>query len=64
MDDGYSVISLYRYDGEAGVLDVSDVDTSWYVDYVNFQGLTASDYFPKNEINTALDLNINIPDFA
>ena len=61
-DDGYSVISLYRYDGEAGVLDVSDVDTSWYVDYVNFSNLTTSDYFPKNEINTALDLNINIPD--
>ena len=61
-DSGYSVISLYRYDGEAGVLDVSEVDTSWYVDYVNFSGLTASDYFPKNEINTALELNINIPD--
>ena len=62
VDDGYSVISLYRYDGEAGVLDVSDVDTSWYVDYVNFSNLTTSDYFPKNEINTALDLNLNIPD--
>ena len=62
--DGYSMISLYRYDGAAGALDISDVDTSWYVDYVNFQGLTASDYFPAIEIKTDLDLDIYIPSIA
>lgn len=61
--DGYSLVSLYRYDGETGTLDVSNVDTSWYVDYINFQGLTLFDYFPSNEIKDELDLELSLPSF-
>lgn len=31
-------LTVYRYDGLAGTLDVSKVDTNWYVDYINFDG--------------------------
>ena len=37
-EEGYFVITVVRYDGEAGTLDVSKVDKSWYVDYINFNG--------------------------
>ena len=37
-EQGHFVIAIYRYDGLAGSLDVSNVDTSWYVDYINFDG--------------------------
>ena len=37
-EQGHFVITIYRYDGLAGSLDVSNVDTSWYVDYINFDG--------------------------
>lgn len=46
--------TIYRYDGTAGTLDVSDVDKSWYVDYVNFSGYELYDEFPSSLILTEL----------
>ena len=61
-DDSF-YFTIYRYDGTAGTLDVSKVDKSWYVDYVNFSGFELYDTLPSNEILTelAIDVDLIIP---
>lgn len=56
-------LTIYRYDGLAGTYDVSDVDTSWYVDYVNFNGLEIVDEFPTSLIlnELAISEDVTIP---
>ena len=56
-DYGYFSFYLFRYDGEAGSLDVSDVDTNWYVDYVNMGGYDLFNAFPVNAIKENLELS-------
>lgn len=56
--DGIFSVALYRYDGEHGTLDVSDVDTSWYVDYVNFYGFEVSNEFPSAFIQSKMSFNV------
>ena len=62
-ESGSFYFTIYRYDGTAGTLDVSDVDKSWYVDYVNFSGFELFDEFPSSEIlaELVIDENIAIP---
>ena len=57
--------TLSRNDGEAGDLDVSNVDTSWYVDYINFQGFTLLENLPVNDIKESLELeaDVTLPTF-
>ena len=76
-EDGYISINFYtsedlfcftlmRNDGEAGTLDVSDVDTSWYVDYVNFYGMSMVTAIPLKTVKEVfeLDASFNIPDLG
>ena len=64
-DDGLFYLSLTRYDGLYGSLDVSDVDTNWYVDYINFQGMELVNEIPLNEIKEYLGLdNLVLPAFV
>lgn len=56
LDDGYFSFSIARSDGEAGTLDISGVDTSWYVDYVNFQGMEVLNNFPALICKQLLDI--------
>ena len=62
-EEGYFYLTIYRYDGLAGTYDVSDVDTSWYVDYVNFNGLEIVDEFPTSLIlnELAISEDVTIP---
>ena len=60
-DEGKFCVSLYRWDGEHGTLDVSNVDTSWYVDYVNFYGYKVADTFPADELLEEMGLQIIAP---
>ena len=53
-ESGSFYFTIYRYDGTAGTLDVSNVDKSWYVDYVNFSGYELYDEFPSSLILTEL----------
>lgn len=55
-DEGAFYFSIYRTDDLTGQLDVSDIDTNWYVDYINFEGYTLSEHFPATEIAVGLDL--------
>ena len=52
---------LSRYDGEAGDLDVSDVDTSWYVDYT-YKGFEKTDAFPQAQLDAFLGTDKAITD--
>ena len=61
-DDGGFYFNLYRYDGGHGLVDVSNVDTSWYVDYVNMQYMTVSETVPASELKTALGVNKTLTD--
>ena len=64
-DDGLFYLSLIRYDGFYGSLDVSDVDTNWYVDYINFQGMELVNEIPLSEIKEYLGLdNLVLPAFV
>ena len=64
-DDGLFYLSLTRYDGFYGSLDVSDVDTNWYVDYINFQGMELVNEIPLAEIKEYLGLdNLVLPAFV
>ena len=49
--------TLTRNDGEYGTLDVSNIDTNWYVDYVNLQGMELVDSLPVNDIKECLNLD-------
>ena len=60
-EEGYFSVNLYRFDGKAGKLDVSNIDTSWYVDYVKFDGYQVSDSFPNDLIKSSLKTSNNIP---
>ena len=62
-DDNDFVLTIYRYDGLAGTLDVSNVDTSWYVDYVNFAGYEVVDTSIVSLIPNYLEIEgeVNIP---
>ena len=55
-DEGAFYFSIYRTDDLTGQLDVSDIDTNWYVDYINFEGYSLSEHFPATEISVGLDL--------
>ena len=64
-DDGLFYLSLIRYDGFYGSLDVSGVDTNWYVDYINFQGMELVNEIPLAEIKEYLGLdNLMLPAFV
>ena len=65
-ESGSFYFTIYRYDGTAGTLDVTDVDKSWYVDYVNFSGFELFDEFPSSEILAELVIaeNITIPNIT
>lgn len=56
--EGYFAVTIYRDDGGAGTADVSNVDTSWYVDYVREYGLGLYDSFPGEDIKDFLNLSI------
>ena len=45
----------------AGKLDVSSIDTNWYVDYINFEGYTVVEAFPSDLINGFFETNVTIP---
>ena len=53
-ENGTFNFTIERYDGNAGTLDVSNVDKSWYVDYLNFYGLELFDSFPSSSILSEL----------
>ena len=59
-EDNFFNFSLTRNDGLYGVLDVSEVDTNWYVDYVNLQGFDLFDGFPADDIKDSLELDENL----
>lgn len=56
VSNGSFILTISRYDGLAGTLDVSDVDTNWYVDYLNFQGMDLANEFPAADIKLLLNL--------
>ena len=62
-EEGYFVITVIRYDGEAGTLDVSKVDKSWYVDYINFNGYELIETSITSLIPNYLEIDkeVNIP---
>ena len=60
-DDGIFSFTIYRWDKKYGKADVSKVDTSWYVDYVNFYGLEVSTTCPSEEIKDFLGADIEVP---
>ena len=61
--DGGFYLYVYRPDGLFGTLDVSDIDTSWYVDYVNGSGFEVEESFSSDLVKDFLDItaDINIP---
>ena len=60
-EEGYFNFMLTRSSG-AGKLDVSDIDTNWYVDYINFNGFVLGEEFPETDINVSLETNdVSIP---
>ena len=60
-EEGYFNFMLTRTSG-AGKLDVSDIDTNWYVDYINFNGFILGEEFPETDINVSLETNdVSIP---
>ena len=56
-DEGIFNLVITRNDGLSGALDVSDVDTNWYVDYVNFQGMVLVSSFPEDVIKEYLEFD-------
>lgn len=63
-EDDYFNVVVYRNDGKAGTLDVSNVDKSWYVDYVNQYGYIKSTNFPSNQIKLFYELGIDVPSLS
>ncbi len=59
-EEGYFNFMLTRTSG-AGKLDVSDIDTNWYVDYINFNGFILGEEFPETDINVSLETDVSIP---
>ena len=60
-EEGYFYLTITRADGKYGTLDVSNIDTNWYVDYVNFYGFAVNETFPETDINVSLEIDIDIP---
>ena len=61
-DGSYFALTLYRLDGGFGIVDVSDVDTNWYVDYINFYNYSKLEELPVASINQYFQLSLdNIP---
>lgn len=60
-EEGVFYLTITRADGLYGTLDVSDVDTNWYVDYVNFNNFILSEEFPETDINVTLETDLEIP---
>ena len=58
--EDYFYIEVARIEG-AGSLDISKIDTNWYVDFVNYGQYEIVDQFPNAEINAALGTNVTIP---
>jgi len=57
-EDGTFYFSVTRYDGGYGSLDVSEIDTNWYVDYYNIQGMDLVDNFPAGDLKAVFNLPI------
>ena len=49
--------TIIRDDGTAGSLDVSNIDTNWYVDYLTFQAFDLTNAFPAEEIKEYFELS-------
>ena len=49
-EEGVFYLTITRSDGLYGTLDVSDVDTNWYVDYVNFYNYIVDEEFPHHRL--------------
>ena len=66
VEDSSFYLTIYRYDGTAGAFDVTDIDKSWYVDYVNFSGFELYDSFPSSDILAGLtiDVDLTIPNIT
>ena len=60
-EEGVFYLTITRADGLYGTLDVSDIDTNWYVDYVNFNNFILSEEFPETDINVTLETDLEIP---
>lgn len=60
-EEGVFYLTITRADGLYGTLEVSDVDTNWYVDYVNFNNFILSEEFPETDINVTLETDLEIP---
>ena len=54
--------SIARNDGQTGELDVTGVDTSWYVDYINEGGYEKTDAFPQELLNSFLGVDKTLTD--
>ena len=65
-ESGSFYFTIFRYDGTAGTFDVTNIDKSWYVDYVNFSGYELYDEFPSSLILTELMIeeDLVIPSIA
>ena len=62
--DGGFYFDIYRFDKGHGKIDVSKVDTNWYVDYVNFNGMQVSETVPANELKQALGVSKTLTDLG
>ena len=60
-EEGVFCLTITRSDGLAGTLDVSDVDTNWYVDYVNFYNYLVDEEFPGTDISVSLETETVVP---
>ena len=58
--EDYFCLEVARIEG-AGSLDISKIDTNWYVDFVNYGQYDIVNQFPNAEINAALGTNVTIP---
>lgn len=54
-------VGVFRWDGKWGSADVSDIDKSWYVDYVRQYGFEVGAQFPLADIQEFLEIQTVIP---
>ena len=60
-EEGVFYLTITRADGLYGTLDVSDIDTNWYVDYVNFYNYIVDEEFPGTDISVSLETETVVP---
>lgn len=60
-EEGVFYLTITRSDGLYGTLDVSDIDTNWYVDYVNFYNYIVDEEFPGTDISVSLETETVVP---